>query len=157
MTAAGLTPAATDGSPDAAPSTRRMWAVGAVAGAVSSLAVIVLVAIAEAAGAPMEVAESSTESPQRIPLPGYATVILGATLVGLLLATGFARWTRQPRRWFVITAVVLTAVSFSFPVTATATTATKVVLVMTHVIPAALIISAIATQLPARRTRRRAA
>ena len=132
---------------------RRMWAFGAVAGVVSSLVVIALVALAEGAGLPMEVAENSTKQPEHIPLLGYGTVILGSTLVGLLLATAFARWARRPRLAFVITALVLTAVSFAFPATTTATTATKVVLEITHVIAAALLIPVIAARLPSRRAR----
>lgn len=120
MTAPAFTPATTIVSSDAAATTarrtgsRRMWTVGAVAGVVSSLIVIGLVAIAEGAGVPMEVAENSTKQPEQIPLLGYGMVILGSTLVGLLLATAFTRWARRPRRAFVIAALVLTAVSFLF-------------------------------------------
>ena len=131
----------------------RMWAVGAVAGVISSVVVIALVAIAEAADVPMEVAENSTKQAEQIPLLGYGMVILSSTLVGLLLATAFARWTPRPRLVFVIVALVLTAVSMAFPATTTATTATKVVLYVTHMIPAALIIPAIAASLPSRRLR----
>lgn len=150
MTATAFTPATTITASNAATTTsrRRMWAVGAAAAVFASLVVIVVVAIAKAAGVPMEVAESTTKQPEQIPLLGYATVILGSTLVGLLLATAFARWLGRPRLAFVITALVLTAVSFAFPVTTTATTATKVVLEITHVIPAALIIATIAAHLP---------
>jgi uncharacterized protein DUF6069 len=132
---------------------RRMWTVGAVAAVVSSVVVIALVAIAEGAGVPMEVAENSAKQPEQIPLLGYATVILGSTLVGLLLATALGRWARRPRLTFVIVALVLTALSFAFPATTTATTATKVILEITHVIPAALIILPIAAQLPPQRVR----
>lgn len=131
----------------------RMWAVGALAGVVSSLVVTAIVAVAEAADVPMEVAENSTKPPEQIPLLGYGMVTLASTLVGLLLATAFARWTRRPRLVFVIAALVLTVVSLGFPVTTTATTATKVVLVVTHIVPAALIIPAIAAHLPSRRRR----
>ena len=156
MSTSTVTPAtivAADATATTARRTSRMWGIGLAAGAVASLAVIALVAVAEAAGVPMEVAESSAKQPEHIPLLGYATVILASTVVGLLLATAFARWVRRPRLTFVVTAVVLTVVSFAFPATTTATTATKVVLEITHVIPAALIIAAIAAQLPARRTR----
>jgi hypothetical protein len=155
MTAATIpTTTFTAASEASAPSTRRrLWAVGALAGLVSSLVVIAVVAIAEGAGVPMEVAENSARQPEHIPLLGYATVILGSTLVGLLLATVFARWVGRPRRTFVIVALVLTAVSFAFPATTTATTATKVVLEITHVIPAVLVIAAIASCLPTRRVR----
>ena len=155
MTAAAVTPAATIGATDAANTCarRRMWAVGVAAGVVSSLVVIALVAIAEAVGVPMEVAENSTKQPEQIPLLGYGTVILSSTLVGLLLATAFGRWTRWPRLAFVTTALVLTAVSFAFPATTTATTATKVTLEITHIISAALIIAVIAAHLPSRRVR----
>ncbi len=129
----------------------RMWIVGALAAVASSLVVIAIVAIAEAAGVPMEVAENSTKPPEHIPLPGYGMLILGSTLVGLLLATALARWARRPRPVFVIATLVLTALSFGFPATTTATTATKVMLEIVHVIPAALIIPAIAAHLPTRR------
>jgi hypothetical protein len=131
----------------------RMWALGAVAGGISTVVVIALVAVAEAAGVPIEVAENSTKQPEHIPLLGFGMVILGSTLVGLLLATAFTRWARRPRLVFVITALVLTAVSFAFPATATATTATKVMLDITHVISAALIIAAIAANIPLRKVR----
>ena len=93
MTAATFPPATTAPSPQG----RRMWTVGAVAGVASSLVVIALVAIAEAAGVPMEVAENSTKQPEHIPLLGYAMVILGSTLVGLLLASAAGRWAGRPR------------------------------------------------------------
>jgi peptidoglycan/LPS O-acetylase OafA/YrhL len=105
----------------------------------------------------MEVAENSSQQPEHIPLLGYGTVILGSTIVGLLLAGAFARWARRPRRAFVITTLALTAVSFAFPATTTATTATKVVLDITHVIAAVLIIAAIAAHLPPRQVRGAAA
>lgn len=136
---------------------RRMWAVGAAAGVVSSLLVIAFVATAEATDVPMEVAENSTKQPEKIPLLGYATVTLASTVLGLLIATALARWAPRPRLTFVIVALVLTAVSFAFPATTTATTATKVILEITHVIPAALIIPAIAAHLPTHRARRSAA
>jgi len=163
MTAATFTPTTTTIASDAAATTarrtggRRLWAVGALAGVVSSLVVVALVAIAEGAGVPMEVAENSTKQPEHIPLLGYGVVILGSTLVGLLLATAFARWAGRPRRAFVIATLVLTAVSFAFPATTTATTATKAMLEIAHVIPAALIIAAIAAHLPSRRVRGSAA
>ena len=155
MTAPAFTPANTIVVSDATSKSgrRRMWAVGAVAGVVSSLIVIAVVAIAEGVGIPMEVAENSTKQPQQIPLLGYGMVILGSTLIGLLLATAFGRWTGRPRLAFVITALVLTVVSFAVPATTTATTATKLMLEMTHVIPATLIIAAIAAHLPTRRVR----
>lgn len=153
-TSATTATTATTGAPSTR--TRRMWAAGLAAAVVSSAVVIAFVAIAEAAGVPMEVAENSTKQPEHIPLLGYATVILGSTVVGLLLATAFARWTPRPRSVFVVAALVLTAASFLFPATTTSTTATKVVLEVTHVIPAALIIPAIAANLPARKVRRAA-
>jgi len=169
MTATALTPASAAIASDAAAtpashtaashttasrtSDRRRWAVGAGSAVVSSFIVIALVAAAHAAGVPMEVAENATKQPEQIPLLGYGTVIVGSTLVGLLLATALARWARRPRRTFVVATLVLTAVSFAFPATTTATTATKVVLEVAHVIPAALIIPAIAAHLSSRRVR----
>jgi len=158
MTATAITPVNTAASSDVATASRRsvgrrMWAVGAIAGLVSSLVVIAIVAIAEAAGVPMEVAESSAKTPEHIPLIGYATVVLGSTVVGLLIATALARWTKRPRTTFVVAALALTAFSFAFPATTTATTATKVVLELTHLIPAVVVIPAIAFHLASRRVR----
>jgi hypothetical protein len=151
MSVLPVTPATAEVAPDAdTRGGRRMWVVGLGAALVSSLVVIALVAVAEAVGVPMEVAESATKEPEQIPLLGYGVVILGATLAGLLLASAFGRWTARPRLVFVITASVLTAVSIAFPATTTATTATKVMLALTHVIPAALIVPAIAAHLPSR-------
>lgn len=133
---------------------RRMWAAGIVAGVVASVVVIVVVAIAEAADVPMEVAENSTKQPEQIPLLGYASVILGSTIVGLLLATALARWAGRPRSVFVVAALALTAASLAFPATTTATTATKVMLEITHVIAAAIVIPVIAAHLPPRRATR---
>ena len=98
MTAPARTPATTTVATDTANTSgrRRMWAVGAVTGVVSSLVAITVVAIAEGAGVPMEVAEDSTKQPEQIPLLGFGMVILGSTLVGLMLATAFARWARGP-------------------------------------------------------------
>jgi hypothetical protein len=125
--ATAFTPTTTKVTVDVAKKSGRgsMWVVGAAAGVVSSLIVIASVAIAEGVGVPMEVAENSTKQPEQIPLLGYAMVILSSTLVGLLLATAFGHWTGWPRLAFVITALVLTAVSLAFPATTTATTATR--------------------------------
>lgn len=153
MSAPDFTPTPTSDAVASPASGWRMWAAGIAAAVVSSLVVIAVVAIAQAADVPMEVAENSTKEPEQIPLIGYAVVILGSTIVGLLIATALARWAPRPRRVFVIVALVLTAVSFLFPATTTATTATKVILDVTHAIPAALIIPAIALNLPSRRVR----
>ncbi len=70
-----------------------------------------------------------------------------ATLVGVVLAIVLARRATRPRRTFVVTTVVLTAVSLVPDVVADATTATRFVLALTHVVAAAIVIPALASRL----------
>jgi hypothetical protein len=74
--------------------------------------------------------------------------LIGAAIGGLL-ATQLQKRAGQARRTFLITTLVLTALSFIPDVTADATTATKLTLVGAHVVAAAVIIPALAGRLSA--------
>lgn len=63
-------------------------------------------------------------------------------MVGLLLALVLTRVARHPRAAFVCTTVVLTALSMVPDVLADATSATKALLMLTHVVAAAIVIPA---------------
>jgi hypothetical protein len=115
---------------------------GGLAGAAAALATTVAAAVALAADVPLEI------DGEQIPLLGFAQLTLAATVIGVVIAKAVARWSASPRRNFVMTTVALTALSFVPDVVADATTASKSVLIATHVIAAAIVIPALARRLP---------
>jgi hypothetical protein len=84
-----------------------------------------------------------------IPVPGFAVLTVVFSMVGLVLALVLARSVRRPRLVFVRTTVVLTALSLVPDVLADAATATKLLLMLTHVVAAAIVIPVIARRLSA--------
>jgi hypothetical protein len=66
-----------------------------------------------------------------------------------VLAVVLARVARHPRTAFVRTTVVLTVLSLVPDVIADAAPATKLLLMLTHLVAAAIVIPAIARRLPA--------
>ena len=106
-------------------------------------------AVARAADVPLEVASSSDAAPEAIPVSGVATLVVICGIVGVVMALGTDRWATRPARAFVVATTVLTAVSLATPliVAENATTATRVVLELTHLVAAAIIIPPIAYRL----------
>jgi hypothetical protein len=84
-----------------------------------------------------------------IPVSGFAVLTVIFSVVGLVLALVLARTARRPRTAFVRTTIVLTALSLVPDVLADASAATKVLLMLTHVVAAAIVIPAIARRLSA--------
>jgi hypothetical protein len=135
--------------------TRPLWQVGAAAGVVGAAVVALVAAVAKAADVPLEVADSSSKAPEVIPTFGFVTIMLVSAAVGIVLAMALARWAKHPARTFTIVTLALTAVSFVLPhTTHNATTATRLVLDLTHVVGAAIVIPALALALAARPARR---
>jgi hypothetical protein len=123
-------------------------AVGAAAGAVAALAAAATAAVAKAAGVPLVVGPASAKTGDVIPASGFAVGTLMCTAAGIVIALLLARWAKNPARTFAIVAVVLTFVSFLFPITTGhATGATRAVLELTHVIAAAIVIPALVVRL----------
>jgi hypothetical protein len=150
MTPTRRRPTADDATTDHAPATsaRTIVATGAVAGLVAAAATVLTGAAARAIDIPMQAAAAADEAALDIPLWAFAQLTAASAVVGTLLALASRRWARRPARAFVAVTTVLTVVSFVGPVTAHhATTATRVVLELTHVIAAAIIIPALATRL----------
>lgn len=98
-------------------------------------------AVAKAAGVPLAVGDLE------IQVPMFAVFTLAATALGVVIATQLQKRNRQPRRAFVITTVVMSALSVIPDLTADATTATKLTLISAHLVAAALIIPALAARL----------
>ncbi|GAA1677136.1 hypothetical protein GCM10009733_087520 [Nonomuraea maheshkhaliensis] len=84
-----------------------------------------------------------------IPVSGFATLTVIFSLVGLVLAAVLARRARHPRTTFVRTTLVLTALSLVPDVLVGASVTTKALLMVTHVVAAAIVIPAIARRLSA--------
>ena len=112
---------------------RPLWLVGLVSGLLGSAAAIIVALAADALDVPMLVAENDTADTMQVPASGFLLFVMASTAVG----------------------VVLTALSMGLPITThQASTATRLVLGLTHVVAAAIIIPAIAHQLALRRSAR---
>jgi Family of unknown function (DUF6069) len=121
-----------------------LWRSTARAGAVAAAATTAVAAVALAAGVPLEI------SGEPIPVASFAQLTLIGAALGLVLAKALGRWATRPRRTFTTATVALTALSIVPDLMPDATVATKVTLVATHVVAAALVIPAIARHLPER-------
>lgn len=126
-----------------APTARpRLLVSGLVSGAIAAAATTAAVLVAHAAGEDVAVAG------EQIPVVGFAQFVLVGALLGVALAKVFSRRARRPRSTFVRTTVGLAALSIVPDLVVDASSGTKLVLALTHVIAAAIIIPTLATRLP---------
>ena len=125
------------------PTTQRtsLWKAGAVAGALAAIATTA-VAVAARAG-DIHVAVGG----EAIPLAGFAQLTLFFTLIGVVIAKVLSRRASRPRRTFTVATVTLTLVSFVPDLLAEATVATKMTLMLTHLVAAAIVIPTLAARL----------
>ncbi len=121
--------------------TTPLWRTGARAGLVAAAATTAVAAVATGVDVPLEI------DGEQIPLLAFAQLTLLCTALGVVLAKALTRWAARPRRTFVAATVALTALSVVPDLAATATTATKVVLIATHLVAAAIVIPAVARRL----------
>lgn len=127
---------------------------GAIAGAAAAVATTTVAVIGKTLDIPLEAAPRTADAARVIPLSGFAMGTLWSTAIGVVLAIALARWARRPARTFAIVTVVLTGASLAGPIsTGHATTATRLVLELTHVVAAAIVIPALARELDGRRLR----
>ena len=121
--------------------TPSLWRTGPASVVIAALATTAVAAMARVLDVPLEVAG------EEIPLLGFAVLTLLFGMVGVLIASALARWTHHPRTAFVRTTVGLTVLSVLPDLTADATAATKVTLVLTHLVAAAIVIPCVAAHL----------
>ena len=126
------------GAPSTRPTTRRLVRSGALAGAVAAVCTTVVAAIASGTDVSLEI------DAKAIPIPAFAWW----TIVGAALGVVLARFLRQRRRFVVVTTVA-TGLSLIPAIAAPDDTATKAVLVGTHLLAAAIIIPTLGRRLPA--------
>ncbi len=116
---------------------------GAVAGLVAAVATTAVAATAHAAGVSLETAPG-----EQIPVLGFGQLTLFFTAVGVVLAAVLRGRARNPHSTFVKTTVVLTALSIVPDLMISADVATKLTLIVTHLVAAAIVIPAVASRLP---------
>jgi hypothetical protein len=122
-------------------STRPIWRHAAVAALAAAAATTAVAAVARESGVSLAL------DGEPIPLAGFANLTLMCTVLGFGIAVAMRRWARHPRRTFVRTTVALTALSFIPDLIAPASGDTRATLMATHVVAAAIFISAIAARL----------
>lgn len=133
------TPAPTIAAPaDTTRRSRSLPATTVLVGLGAALAVTAVAAAATAAGVPLEI------DGEMIPIAGFAQMtFLGAVIGGVLVAV-LNRRSLEPRHRFVQAAVALTTLSCVPSVLLPPDAATKIALVATHVVAAAIIVPVLA-------------
>ena len=116
---------------------------GLAATVLASVATPVVAAAGLAAGISLDIAGAP------IPFPGFAMLTAVFSLVGLVLAVVLSRTVRRPRTVFVRTTVALTALSLVPDIIVDAAPATKALLMLTHLVAAAIVIPMVARRLAA--------
>lgn len=119
---------------------RRLTGTGLVAALAAMAATTLAAALAQAAGIDFEIPDGG----EQIPLPGFAVVTGFFSAVGIAIAAALLRWSARPAARFVWTAVSLTAISLVPPLVSGASTATTATLLVLHLVPAAVMIPALA-------------
>jgi peptidoglycan/LPS O-acetylase OafA/YrhL len=121
-------------------SVRSIWKATGVSGAIAAVATTIVALAARASGIALDV------DGEQIPLLGFAQLTLAGAVVGGVIATVLHKRARHPRRTFVVTTVVLTALSVVPDVAIDSGVASKLVLAFTHVVAAAIIVPAVAAR-----------
>jgi peptidoglycan/LPS O-acetylase OafA/YrhL len=134
----------TDPGPSAS-SPSRVWRTGLAAGLVAAAATVAVAAAARTLDVSLETAPS-----EAIPVLAFGPATLFCTAIGTVLARLVGGRLRRPRQTFTRVTVALTGASIGPDLLLSADAATKLTLVLTHVVAAAVVIPALASRLPAR-------
>ena len=108
----------------------------------AAVATTSLAAVGRAAGISLDMAG------QPIPPLGFGTLTIVFGLVGVALAVALKRWAGRPRRDFLTTTVVLTALSLVPDVLADVSGPTRALLMATHLVAVGIVVPTIARRLP---------
>ena len=129
--------------PGVTTTTGSLIGAGVVATALASVTTSIVAAAGHAAGISLDVGGAP------IPIQGFAVLTAFFSLVGLVLAVVLSRVARRPRSTFIRSTVALTVLSLVPDVLADATPATQALLMLTHLVAAAIVIPAVARRLTA--------
>ena len=114
---------------------------GLVAVAAAAVVTVVIALVAKTAG--VEFASQG----KAIPTGSFGVVTAMLAAPALLLAAGLRRWAARPRRTWLRSTVALTVLSLAAPFLLRTDAASVVVLMLTHVVAAAVVIPAVAARL----------
>ncbi|MHA6621155.1 DUF6069 family protein [Pseudonocardia sp. DLS-67] len=134
---------ATATTTSSAPTAAALLRDGVAATVVAGVATTAVAAAGQAVGISVELAGAP------IPASGFATLTVMFSVIGLLIALGLRRFARHPRTTWVRTTVALTVLSLVPDVLVDAATTTKLLLMATHLVAAAIVIPVVARRLPA--------
>lgn len=121
---------------------------GLIATVLAAVATTAIAVVAIKAGVSFVALNDPAKKP--IPPQGFAVLTVGFSLVGVVLALILAKTARHPRKVFLITTLVLLALSLVpdfTDVIAVWPTQTKFALALTHLVAAAIVIPAVARRL----------
>lgn len=139
MSASTIATAPTSSAPTAGSLLRH----GAGATVVAAVATSAVAAAGQVVGISLDIAGAP------IPVAGFANLTAIFSVIGLLIALGLRRFARHPRTMWIRTTVALTALSLVPDVLVDAATSTRLLLMATHLVAAAIVIPAVARRLPA--------
>ena len=128
----------------AAPTVRSrsaFWRPAALAAVVAAAATTAVATLAHAVGVSLAI------EGEQIPLAGFAQLTLIFAAVGVLFAAALRKWARNPRTVFVRTTIALTALSLVPDAIVNASIDTKLTLMLTHLVAAAIVIPVLAARL----------
>lgn len=117
------------------------WRPAAVATVGAALATTAVAAAAHAAGVSLAI------DGQQIPLFAFAQLTVMFAAFGVVFAAGLRRWATQPRVVFVRTTIALTALSLVPDAIVNASIDTKLTLMLTHLVAAAIVVPVVAARL----------
>jgi flagellar biosynthesis protein FliP len=126
----------------------KLWRPGIVAGLTAAAATTAVAAVAHGLGVSLETAPG-----EAIPVIGFGQLTLVFTAIGVLLARTLRGRARQPRSTFTRATIVLTVLSLVPDMVLAAAASTKMTLVLTHLVAAAIVIPTLSSRLPERGTR----
>ncbi|MFD5840707.1 DUF6069 family protein [Streptomyces chartreusis] len=125
---------------------RGLAGTGLIAALAAMVATTLAAALAQAVGVDFQIPDGG----ETIPLSGFAVVTGLFSVMGIAIAAALLRWSAHPAQRFVWTAVSLTAISLIPPLLSGANTATITALLVLHLVPATVMIPALARSLRAR-------
>lgn len=125
----------------AAPTVGRLLLAGSAATVVAAVTTALVAAAGRAVGMSADISGAP------IPASGFAVLTLIFSALGLVIAAALRRFARHPRTTWIRTTVALTVLSLVPDLLADATAATKVLLMLTHLVAAAIVIPTVARRL----------
>ena len=130
---------------------RPLWSVGLAAALIAAAANVVVYVVATGVGVPLEITEVFADHFARMPVQSFVLgTLIDGGIVGTALAYACRAWAPHPRTWFVVLALLGTVGSLALPIASDGTTATKVVLSVSHVVAAVILVPALAAALEPR-------